>query len=276
MTESNVRAIRLTIAYDGSCWHGWQVQENAPTVQQTLSEALLRITGETVVPHGAGRTDAGVHARGQVALFHTQSRMPAERFREALNSLLPRSIAILDATEAEEGFHPQRSAVAKHYQYLVHNRRVRDPFSIGRVWHVPTPLSLELLQEGACAFPGEHDFRAFCSSGHSVKTYERTIYSAEWSRTGDTLVFDTVGSGFLYNMVRIMVGTMVDAALGATRGDAAIQRSGTRVLRPEDLPGLIASGDRSRAGRTAPPDGLYMMQVFYEQKACWIRMEDNE
>lgn len=271
MTEMDCRPIRLTIAYDGSRWHGWQVQDNAPTVQQAVSDAIFRTTGERVLPHGAGRTDAGVHARGQVALFRTSSRIPAERFRDALNSLLPDSISVLESEEAAADFHPQRSAVAKHYRYQILNRRSRDPFLAGRAWHVPGPIRLDLLQAAANAFLGHHDFHAFCASGHATKTYDRTIHRSEWREEGGLLVFDTVGSGFLYNMVRIMVGTMVDSALcGAKREEGRpAPRSGRWIL-PEDIPDVIASGDRAKAGRTAPPDGLYMMRVHYRQEPDWL------
>lgn len=261
----------MIIAYDGYPWHGWQMQDNAPTVQEALGKAIRKLIGEDVVLYGAGRTDAGVHAKGQVVLFRHNSTIPANRFREALNSILPDSIVVLESEAAADDFHPQFSAIGKHYRYLVLNRPTRDPFWENRAWHVPVPLALSDLNTCSKAFVGTHDFRGFCAAGHSVKTFDRTIYHASWHKDGDMLVFDVVGSGFLYNMVRIMVGTMVSSALHMARPERK------PAICPEQLPEIIASQDRTRAGETAPPDGLYMQHVIYDSVEGYLgRYHDRE
>ncbi len=259
-----MRNIRLTLEYDGSTFHGWQIQKNGSSVQETLSKAITAITGEQAVPAGAGRTDAGVHALGQVAAFQTASRIPAERFADALNSVLPRSVAIVRSEEAEAGFHPRRDAVGKHYRYLVLNRHNRSGLMDGRAWHIPYELDFSRMQSAAVQLIGMHDFRAFCASGHSVKTYARTMTLAQWSRNGDIVQFDIEGTGFLYNMVRILVGTMVEVGRGRHTA--------------EEFGKILAGGDRRQAGITAPPGGLYMMSVRYGERpgAATARIHPDE
>ncbi len=245
------RRIKLIIEYDGSCHHGWQVQDNANTVQEELERAVFKITGETVRITGAGRTDAGVHALGQAAHFDTASKINAGKFSDALNSVLPRSISVLSSEEASSGFHARFSATGKTYEYRILNRRHRSPVLGNRAWHVMQPLNFECMCEAARYFIGTHDFSSFCSSGHSVSTYVRTIFSSCWSVEGECLVYRVVGNGFLYNMVRIMVGTMVEIGLEKRSVD--------------DIESLLASKGRKHAGITAPPHGLYLVRVHYGQ-----------
>ena len=245
-----MRNIRLILEYEGSAYHGWQMQKNGETVQQRLGIAIAAITGTPCMPQGAGRTDAGVHAAGQVACFQTASTIPAERFAPALNAVLPRTISVCRSEEVSLSFHPRRDAVGKHYRYTVLNRSCRSALLADRAWHVARPLQLSLMQEAADVFVGTHSFEAFCASGHSVKTFVRTIRRSVWTDMGDGLLrYDVEGNGFLYNMVRILVGTMVEVGLGKRT--------------PESVRELLAHGDRCLAGRTAPPGGLCMMAVRY-------------
>ena len=244
-----MRNIRLLIEYDGAAYHGWQIQKNGSSVQETLAKAITAITGEHVVPDGAGRTDAGVHALGQVAAFRTDARIPAERFADALNAVLPRNIAVVRSEEAEWEFHPRKNAICKHYRYQILNRSHRAALLDGRAWHVPGHLDLEAMRKASGLILGTHDFRAFCASGHSVKTYTRTMTRAEWTIDGDLLRFDIEGSGFLYNMVRILVGTLVEVGRGKRT--------------PEGFREVLEAGDRRKAGITAPAGGLCMMEVRY-------------
>lgn len=256
-----MRNIRLTIEYDGSAYHGWQCQKNGASVQETLAGAIAAITGERTMPDGAGRTDAGVHAVGQVACFRTASRIPAERFADALNAVLPRNVAITSSREVPAWFHPRKHATGKHYRFTVLNRPYRSALLEGRAWHVPAALDLEAMRRASADLVGTHDFRSFCASGHSVKTYVRTIWRAEWTEVpGEGLLrFDIEGSGFLYNMVRILVGTLVEIGRGK---------------RPEaDIRMLLEAGDRRRAGITAPAGGLCMMAVRYGPESAETGLE---
>jgi len=244
-----MRNIKLILEYDGSKYHGWQYQDNAWTVQQELAEAIRKLTGESVMPDGAGRTDAGVHALGQVACFKTQSTIPAEKFALALNSLLSPGVCVLRSEEAPLDFHPRFSAKGKHYRYLVLNRKQRSPLWENRAWHVRDELDLEAMAKAARYLEGTHYFRAFCASGHQNKTFERTITHSAWTFQGEILCYDTKGNGFLYNMVRIMTGAMVDIGRGR--------------YPPEVILEAFETGDRNTLGMTAPAMGLYLVEVFY-------------
>ena len=246
-----MRNIRLIVEYDGSAYHGWQVQKNGISVQQQLGLAIGTITGVVCLPVGAGRTDAGVHAAGQVACFQTRSAIPAERFATALNAVLPRSISIRRSEEVPLSFHPRKDALRKHYRYLVLNRSQRSALMAERAWHVSKPLNLVDMQDAATQFVGTHHFGAFCASGHSVKTFERTVLHSAWTDLGDGLLaYDVQGTGFLYNMVRILVGTMVEVGMGKRQSDS--------------IGDLLLCGDRRLAGKTAPACGLCMMSVYYD------------
>lgn len=242
--------IRLKLKYDGTVYHGWQIQKNAVTVQETVRDALSKITGSDITLVGCGRTDAGVHALGYTCNFHTQSTVPPDRLPYALNSLLPQDIVCVEASEAEEEFHAKNSAKKKRYIYKIFCGEFPDAFLCRYAWHVKYPLDLTAMQEAAKAFVGEHDFIGFASSGFTVKTTVRTIYSLDVTREGDIITIDVTGNGFLYNMVRIIAGTLVFAGGGK--------------IDPSDMSDIIASRDRTRAGITAPPQGLFLKEVYYD------------
>ncbi|MDN5344189.1 MAG: tRNA pseudouridine38-40 synthase [Clostridia bacterium] len=243
--------LKITLAYDGTNYAGWQIQPAAhgPTIQGVVTAALEQLTGEAIKPVAAGRTDAGVHARGQVISFSTGSRIPLARWPLALNSVLPGDIAALAAAVVSEGFHARYSARWKWYRYTIYNHSLPDVFSRRYSWQVREHLDYEAMAAGAAYLQGRHDFRSFCAAGSPVRHFEREVLQAELSRQGDFLYFDVVANGFLYHMVRIMVGTLVEVGRGR--------------LRPEDMPGIIAARCRSRAGPTAPPQGLCLVRVEY-------------
>jgi tRNA pseudouridine38-40 synthase len=244
------RNIRLLVEYDGTRYHGWQRQAEAVTIQQVLEEALNRLTGEKVALIGSGRTDAGVHARGQVANFHAASPISLQAFHKGMNSLLPKDIAVLEALEAEPSFHARKSARAKTYEYRILNRPTRSPLDRHHAWWIEAPLDLAAMAGAAGALPGEHDFTAFRASGSDNMNPVRQVLAAEWRHEfGGWLIFTVTATGFLRGMVRSLVGTM--AAVG--RGKAP----------PMILAELLTSGARHLAGPTAPPQGLYLMEVFY-------------
>ncbi len=244
------RNIRLLLEYDGTRYHGWQRQAEALTIQQVLEESLQRLTGEKVALIGSGRTDAGVHARGQVANFRTVSPIPLQAFHKGMNSLLPKDIAVLEATEAEPSFHARKSARAKTYEYRILNRPTRSPLFRHYAWWIDGPLDLAAMAGAAGALPGEHDFTAFRASGSDNLNPVRRVLAAAWrGDSGGWLSFTVTATGFLRGMVRSLVGTMV--AVG--RGKAP----------PMILAELLTSGARHLAGPTAPPQGLYLVEVFY-------------
>lgn len=244
-----MRNIKLILEFDGGAYHGWQRQTNAVTVQEVLETALGRITGEKVRIVGCGRTDAGVHACAYVCNFATDSRIPPERFAHALNSVLPEDIVCRASDEAPADFDSKRSAVSKRYTYLIYNSEFPDVFMRNRAWHCKYPLDTDKMQLAAQYFVGEHDFIGFAASGFTVKTTVRTIYSAEVAKKNDIISIDVCGNGFLYNMVRIIAGTL--AFCGCGRIDW------------REMPDIIASRDRARAGITAPACGLYLSEVTY-------------
>jgi tRNA pseudouridine38-40 synthase len=249
-----IRNIRLLLEYDGTRYHGWQRQKNALTLQQVLEEALQRLTGERIALIGSGRTDAGVHALGQVANFGTGSTIPTKAFHAGLNSLLPRDIAVLAAAEAPPEFHARKSARAKTYEYRILNRGNRSPLHHHYSWWIAPPLNLPAMTEAAACLLGEHDFSAFKASGSDNRNPVRRVLAAEWrDAPGSWLTFTITASGFLRGMVRSLVGTM--AAVGRGKAPATL------------LAELLASGARHRAGPTAPPQGLYLVEVFYDNRA---------
>jgi tRNA pseudouridine38-40 synthase len=245
-----LRNIRLLVEYDGTRYHGWQRQAEGLTIQQVLEESLQRLTGEKAALIGSGRTDAGVHARGQVANFRTISSIPLQAFHKGMNSLLPKDIAVVEALEAEPVFHARKSARAKTYEYRILNRPTRSPLHHHYAWRIEAPLDLAAMAGAAGALPGEHDFTAFRASGSDNLNPVRRVLAAEWRReSGGWLIFTVTATGFLRGMVRSLVGTMV--AVG--RGKAP----------PLILAELLASRARHLAGPTAPPQGLYLVEVFY-------------
>ncbi len=244
-----MRNIKLTIEYDGTAYHGWQSQINAITVQDVLQAAISGLTGEDTSVTGAGRTDNGVHALGQVANFYTTSAIPADKFSFALNSMLPEDITIRKSEEVPESFHSRFSATGKKYIYKIYNSNFPSPLLRDRAFHVSRPLDLERMQAATAGFVGTHDFSAFMSTGSSVKSTVRTVRSIFLDRHGDVIRMKIEGNGFLYNMVRIIAGTLIEVGNGR--------------IAPEDVPGIIEGLDRKKAGKTAPPQGLYLAEVVY-------------
>ena len=249
-----MKNFKITVAYDGRNFTGWQRQAAGagPTVQGALEEALSRLCDHPVTIHGSGRTDAGVHALGQVASFTTASPRTPEQIVQGGNCLLPPEAAILKAEEAPENFHARFSALGKRYDYELLTSPTRHPLYHGRAWWVGPGLDWEAVAEALPAFTGERDFAAFQSAGSETGSTVRAIYRASLSRPGqDVRRLTFVGSGFLRHMVRAMVGLLVETGRG--RWSAA------------SIPEIIASGDRRRSGPTAPADGLYLFGVYYDQ-----------
>ncbi len=245
-----MRNIALRLKYDGSRYHGWQVQKNDITVCQTMEEALEKVCGHPVKLVGCGRTDAGVHALRYCANFKSDCRIPLDRLPLAINSRLPGDIAVTDAVEAPEDFNAIGSCIKKEYIYKIHNSNIRDPFLEKRVCFYPQHLDMELMQAAAKAFEGTHDFRAVRSEGTQTKTTIRTVYWCRAEKKGELITVSICANGFLYNMCRAMVGTMVYASYGK--------------LLPEEIPALLEKGDRRLTGPTMPPQGLYLNRVWYE------------
>lgn len=249
--ERAVRNIRLVVEYDGTALCGWQRQDNGPTVQGHLEAALGRLLAHPAPVAGASRTDAGVHARGQVACFRTERPIPLVGIRRGLNSLLPPAIAVRDAAEVPADFHPRFSATGKHYRYTLLVREDRAPRWRDRAWHHRAPLAAEAMRAGAAHLLGEHDFAAFRAAGCTAHTTVRRIDEiAVTAVEPDILAVDVRGNAFLRNMVRIVVGTL--AEVGSGRRD------------PAQVSEILASRDRTRAGLTAPAHGLELVEVRYD------------
>jgi len=250
-----MRNVRLGIEYDGSRYHGWQYQPNAPTIQACIEQAISTVTGERVRIIGAGRTDAGVHARGQVANFFTRSRLDAEALQRAINTRLPEDIVITDAADVPEEFHARKDALRKRYEYWVWNRRTPSAFHYRYCWHVRSPLDLQRMREAARHFLGAHDFSSFCASdgGHRGSAV-RTVFRFDIERFADGKIrFGVEADGFLKSMVRAMVGTVVEIGRGKRHG--------------EDIPSILQARDRRVAGVTAPPHALFLEWVSYRTSA---------
>ena len=241
--------IRLTIQYDGTDYHGWQIQKNGKTIQQAVMDAIFDVTGDRVDVTGCGRTDAGVHGDNYICNFHTKSTLPPERLVYILNTRLPDDIVCKKSEAVSEDFCAIRSALKKTYVYTVYNAEFPDVFYNRYAWHYKFPLDIEKMQKEAQAFVGTHDFAAFAASGLSVKTTVRTIYSVDVEKENDIITISVTGNGFLYNMVRIIAGTLVQAGGGML----------------ENVADILASCDRTRAGITAPACGLCLKEVFYDE-----------
>ena len=257
-----MRNLKLTLAYDGTDFSGWQIQPGRPTIQGLLASAIGRLTGENVLPQGSGRTDAGVHAMAQVATFATESPIPVENLAKALNDTLPAAIRVLTVEEAAPEFHARKSASAKTYEYRMYRGPMCSPLEARYVWHYPFPLDEGAMAEAAYLVEGEHDFTSFAavdpekrdeasaeSSSEQPRSNIRRIYSSIWQRRGEELVYSVRGSGFLHHMVRNLVGTFVLV------GKGTIDREGLRQI--------LVTRSRSTAGATAPASGLFLMNVEY-------------
>ena len=245
-----MRNIALRLKYDGSAYHGWQVQKNDVTVAETLDMALSKVCGHPVRTVGCGRTDAGVHALRYCANFRTDSRIPIDRIPLAVNTRLPGDIAVCMATEADESFNAISSCIKKEYIYKILNSNIRDPFLEKRVCFYPQQLDMSRMSAAAKAFEGTHDFKAVRSLGTETKTTVRTVHWCRVEKEGDVITISICANGFLYNMCRAMVGTMVYASYGK--------------LEPEEIPELLEIGDRRLTGPTMPPQGLYLNRVWYD------------
>ena len=246
-----MRNIKLVIEYDGKEFNGWQKQPNKLNIQGEIEQAIERITGEKVDLMASGRTDAGVHALGQVANFKTNSNIPIEKFPIALNANLKKSILIKSAEEVEERFHSRLNCKRKTYRYVINNSKYGTAIYRNLETHIPIKLDIQKMQQAIKYFEGEHDFKAFKASGTSSKSSVRTIYKAEvLDARNERIYIELTGNGFLYNMVRIISGTLVDVGLGK--------------IEPEEIENIILSKDRQYAGKTLPPQGLYLLTVEYE------------
>ncbi|MFO7612296.1 MAG: tRNA pseudouridine(38-40) synthase TruA [Clostridia bacterium] len=245
-----MKNIKLIIEYDGTAYCGWQYQPNGPSIQQIIEDALLRLTGEAVRLHGSGRTDAGVHALGQVANFHTESKIPPVVFGRALNQLLPDDISVISSCRVSDEFHSRFDARGKQYRYLIFNRQERSPFYENKAYRYGKEIDLAKMKTAAGYFKGAHDFRGFMASGSDVADTLRTIHGIDIDHNGDLIGIDIIGSGFLYNMVRIICGTLLECGIGKRE--------------PSEIPNVIMSGDRRAAGRTLPAHGLYLVKVVYD------------
>ena len=244
-----MRNIKLTIEYDGKPYNGWQKQPNKPNIQGEIERAIYNITKEEVDLIGSGRTDAGVHALGQVANFKTNSNIPIEKLALAINSQLKNSIIIKKAEEVDERFHSRYNAKHKTYRYIINNSPCGTAIYRNLEYCFPIKLDVAKMQEAAKYFEGEHDFKAFKSSGTSAKNSVRTIYNASVKQEGEKIIIELTGNGFLYNMVRIISGTLLDVGL--------------QKIKPEEIKNIIEEKDRKKAGKTLPAHGLYLVEVKY-------------
>ena len=244
-----MRRIKLTVAYDGTAYCGWQVQPNGITVEEVLNHALSELTGEQIRVTGASRTDAGVHAEGNVAVFDTESSIPPERIAYAVNRGLPEDIVVVKSEEVSEGWHPRYQDSVKTYEYHILNREMPDPMRRFTAFHVSYPLDPDLMREAAEYLKGEHDFKSFCSIHTDVKDTVRTIYDLTVEKDGDMIILRISGNGFLYNMVRIIAGTLIRVGRGAWP--------------PERIKDILEAKDRQKAAATAPARGLVLKNIRY-------------
>ncbi|MCD8096812.1 MAG: tRNA pseudouridine(38-40) synthase TruA [Lachnospiraceae bacterium] len=245
-----MRRIKLVVAYDGTNYQGWQIQNNGETIESTLNRALLELTGEEIHVHGASRTDSGVHAMGNLAVFDTEARMAADKFSYALNQRLPEDIRIQHSCEVPPDYHPRYQKTVKTYEYRILNREFPLPAYRLNTYFVYYPLDEERMRQAAAYLVGEHDFRSFCAAGAQVKTTVRTIYELSVDRQGELLTIRVRGGGFLYNMVRIIAGTLI--------------RVGNGDWEPERVKTILEARDRTLAGPTAPAKGLTLMSIVDE------------
>ncbi len=245
-----MRNIKLVIEYDGKDFNGWQKQPNKLNIQGEIERAISEITKEDNIElNASGRTDAGVHALGQVANFKTNCNIPVEKFPIAINTKVKKSIVIKSAEEVEERFHSRYNCKQKTYRYIINNSEYGSAIYRNHEYHVPQKLDVESMKKAVKYFEGEHDFKGFKASGTSSKNSVRKIFKTNIEVHDDRIYIELTGSGFLYNMVRIISGTLVDVGLGKIKSD--------------EIPEIINSGDRQRAGKTLPPQGLYLLKVEY-------------
>ena len=246
-----MRNFLLKVCYDGANYHGWQIQKNAVTVQQVFQSALYKVLNETPDIKACSRTDSYVHALEFCISFKTEREIPGERLAGALNHFLPDDIAVLSCTQVPLDFHARYSCKGKEYMYRIWNAKVRNPFLQKHALHYWYSLDIERLNRAAAFFIGRHDFTSFCAvDSRKRENMERNITKSEWAREGDMVTYSVAADGFLYHMVRIMVGTMLRVA--------------QNKFEPEDIPLILKAKNRNSAGPTAPPQGLFLKKVFYE------------
>ena len=246
-----MRNIKLTIEYDGKDFNGWQRQPNKLNIQGEIESVLENITKEKIELIASGRTDAGVHAIGQVANFKTNSKISIEKIPIAINSQVKNSIRIKSAEEVDERFHSRYNCKKKTYRYIIDNSKYGSSIYRNLTYYMPVKLNVKEMQKAVKYFEGEHDFKAFKSSGTSSKSSVRTIYKAEVKEKNEYIIIELTGNGFLYNMVRIISGTLVDVGLGK--------------IKAEDIQRIIQDRDRQKAGKTLPPQGLFLVKVEYDE-----------
>jgi tRNA pseudouridine38-40 synthase len=248
--EGKATTYKLTLSYDGTDFRGWQrLPKKGRSVQETIERALERVLGEEIEIAGAGRTDAGVHALGQVASFHTTARRPPESLMRDLNAVLPADLAVTALEEADVRFHARHNARAKTYRYRILNAPVRDPLSRGYAYHVGEALDLRSMRRAAAVLTGKHDFQSFTNLKEKGKSFEREIYSIDFSKDGEIIDIAFRGNGFLHNQVRIMAGALIDAGLGK--------------LSEADIQSILEARNRALAPGAAPAAGLCLLSVEY-------------
>jgi len=245
-----MKRVKLVVAYDGTNYHGWQVQDNGITIEEVLNRTISELVQEDIKVIGASRTDAGVHACGNVAVFDTESRIPGDKFSFALNQRLPDDIRIQESCEVDADFHPRYADTVKTYEYNILNRRFELPSKRLYAAFCYYPMDIERMNQAAAYLVGEHDFKSFCSAGAQVQTTVRTIYAVNVTKEDDMVHIRIAGNGFLYNMVRIIAGTLMQV--------------GTGLMEPERVKEILEARDRSKAGPTAVAKGLTLVEIRYE------------
>lgn len=245
----SMKNILITIEYDGTNYCGWQRQNNGMSIQEKIEDAIYNVTGDKIRIYGSGRTDAGVHAFAQTASFKTKSTIPPESFCKALNSVLPNDISVISSRIVADDFHARFSAKEKHYEYLILNRQCRSPFYKNRAYFYPREIDLNKMQKAALCFCGTHDFSGFMSTGSTITDCVRTIYECKVEKQDDLIKISLKGNGFLYNMVRIVCGTLLHVGIGK--------------IETGNIVDIIESGNRNRGGPTLPAAGLYLKRVVY-------------
>jgi len=245
-----MKRVKLVVAYDGTNYHGWQIQPKEVTIESVLNQHLSELLQEEIKVIGASRTDAGVHALGNVAVFDTTARMPAEKISYAMNTRLPQDIRIQDSCEVSANFHPRFQKTKKTYEYRILNRRFPDPTRRLYSFFYYHPLNVEKMKQASTYFIGEHDFRSFCTMKPEMEDTVRTIYSLDIEQVEEMIILRVIGSGFLYNMVRIIAGTLL--------------RVGGGSFEPEFIKDILAAKNRDLAGETARPEGLQLVSIEYE------------
>jgi len=247
-----MRNLRVMIAYRGTKYHGFQRQNNALAVQEVVERCVSKVLNEPVTVIGCSRTDTGVHANNYCFNVHTSSKINCRGFVRGVNGELPDDISVLSCEDAPEDFHARFNCAGKEYIYKIHCSESKNPFASDLMFHYRRPVHLDRIKKAAEYFVGEHDFSSFCADCSTVSTPVRTIYSLKIENNGDSLIILVKGNGFLYNMIRIMVGTLIDVNEG--------------IFEPDDIPGILAARRRLSAGRTAMAHGLYLNRVFYSEE----------